>query len=263
MANFVSDWASIAREANIIPSPTMTGSSIFPPCTNLPSTDIYTNTIVNVPIENIKKRYRFSNSKLEMLKSQVTSEAEVQNPSRVDVLSALIYKCAVTAARAQANSFKPSMLTLAVNLRPILDPPLATRAIGNMVSFIKVETTSVDEITIAGVVRELRKAKDEFKKEDHVNANKLVALHSENLPISNEFETYRSHSMCNFPLNNLDFGWGKPNKVTIPPIGVGFCFILMDSPSGDGIEAIVAVPETYVTQFENNKELLQFATPIN
>ncbi|XP_069144641.1 acylsugar acyltransferase 3-like [Solanum lycopersicum] len=257
------DWASIAREANIIPSPTMTGSSIFPPCTNLPSTDIYTNTIVNVPIENIKKRYRFSNSKLEMLKSQVTSEAEVQNPSRVDVLSALIYKCAVTAARAQANSFKPSMLTLAVNLRPILDPPLATRAIGNMVSFIKVETTSVDEITIAGVVRELRKAKDEFKKEDHVNANKLVALHSENLPISNEFETYRSHSMCNFPLNNLDFGWGKPNKVTIPPIGVGFCFILMDSPSGDGIEAIVAVPETYVTQFENNKELLQFATPIN
>ncbi|XP_015084374.1 acylsugar acyltransferase 3-like [Solanum pennellii] len=265
-SNFISDWASIARddeEANIIPSPQMIGSSIFPPSTNLPSTDIYTNTIVNVPIENIKRRYLFSNSKLEMLKSQVTSETGLQNPSRVDVLSALIYKCAVTAARAQANSFKPSMLTLAVNLRPILDPPVATRAIGNMVSFIKVETTSVDEITIARVVRELRKAKDEFKKEDHVNANKLVALHSENLPISNEFETYRSHSMCNFPLNNLDFGWGKPNKVTIPLIGVGFCFFLLDSPSGDGIEAIVAVPETYVTQFENNKELLQFATPMN
>ncbi|XP_049376286.1 acylsugar acyltransferase 3-like [Solanum stenotomum] len=264
-ANFISDWASIGRDdenANI-PSPQMIGSSIFSPSTDFIHTD---TTMVDEIIHNQpsgRKRYLFSNSKLEMLKSQVTSETGVQNPTRLDVLSALIYKCAATAARANSSSFKPSLLALAVNLRPILDPPLPTRAIGNMVSYIKVVTMSEDEMTIGRVVREIRKGKDEVKKEDHVKENKLVALRSELPSIIKEFELYKVGSMCNYPLDNLDFGWGKPSRVTLPVIGIGNNFIFIDSPSGDGIEAIVALPEKDVTQFENSKELLQFASPLS
>ncbi|TMW86955.1 hypothetical protein EJD97_020656 [Solanum chilense] len=265
LANFISDWASIARDYNAnIPSAQMIGSSIFPPFTNMPSTKSCTDTMVdeidNQPLS--RKRYVFSNSKLEMLKTQVESETGVQNLTRFEVLSALIYTCAGTAARANSSSYKPSMLLLAVNLRPILDPPVATRAIGNIISFIKIETMSEDEMTIARMVREIRKAKDELKKEDQVKENQLLSLWSELSSMGNELEMYRCSSVCNYPLNNLDFGWGKPNRVTIPVIGIGNSFFFMDNQSGDGIEAIVAVPEKDVNRFENNKELLKYASPI-
>ncbi|KAH0648376.1 hypothetical protein KY285_033624 [Solanum tuberosum] len=265
LCNFISDWASIARDHNVnIPSPQMIGSSIFSPFTNMSSTESYTDTLIdeidNQPLS--RKRYVFLNSKLEKLKTQVESETGVQNPTRLEILSALIYKCAATAAQANSSSFKPSMLVLAVNLRPILDPPLPTRAIGNIVSIIKLETMSEDEMTICRMVSEIRKAKDELKKEDHVKENKLVSLWSELSSMGNELELYRGSSVCNYPLNNLDFGWGKPSRVTIPVIGIGNSFIFMDNQSGDGIEAIVALPEKDVTRFENSKELLEFASPI-
>ncbi|WMV54021.1 hypothetical protein MTR67_047406 [Solanum verrucosum] len=265
LANFISDWASIACDHNAnIPSLQMIGSSIFSSFTNMSSTESHMDTVVdeidNQPLS--RKRYVFFNSKLEKLKTQVESETGVQNPTRLEVLSALIYKCAATAARANSSSFKPSMLVLAVNVRPILDPPLPTRAIGNILTMIKVTAMSEDEMTIAKVVREIRKAKDELKKEDQVKESKVMSLWSELSSMGNEFELYRSTSVCNYPLNNLDFGWGKPNMVTIPVIGIGNSFIFMDNQSGDGIEAIVALPEKNVTRFENSKELLEFASPI-
>ncbi|KAH0648377.1 hypothetical protein KY285_033625 [Solanum tuberosum] len=111
---------------------------------------------------------------------------------------------------------------------------------------------SDDEITIARVVHELRKAKDELKKE-----KKLVSICSEWTSMGNEIEFYRGSSVCNYALNNLDFGWGKPSRVTIPAVGIGNMFFFMYNQNGDGIEVIVALPEKDVTQFENNKELLQ------
>jgi len=198
-----------------------------------------------------------------MLKSQVASETGVQDPSRVEVLFALIYKCAATAARANSNSFKRSLLSLPVNLRPILDPPLATRTIGNILSFIKVETMSEDEMTIARVAREIRKGKEELKKEGHVEEKKLVSLWSEWIySMGKEIELYRSSSVCNYPLNNLDFGWGKPSRVTIPVYGTANTCMFMDNLSGDGIEVIIVLPEKDVTQFENSKDLIQFSSPI-
>ncbi|MCD7459740.1 hypothetical protein HAX54_041850 [Datura stramonium] len=258
LCNLFSDWAAIARDHNAkIPSPQMIGSSIFPP-----STDIHTDSVVD-EIDNqslCRKRLVFSNSKLKLLKAQVASETGVQNPTRLEVLSALIYKCASTAARANSSSFKPSVLVQIVNLRPIFDPPLPTRTIGNIFSMIPVATASEDEMTIARVVCELRKATEELKNEDHVKENKLVSLFSNQPSMANEIELYKSSSFCNYPLNNLDFGWGRPSRViVVPPIGLGNIFFLMDNQSGDGIEAIVSLPENNVPEFENSKELLEFA----
>lgn len=259
LCNFISDWASIARDYNVnIPSPQMIGSSIFPPSTNIIDTDIIVNEIDDIPLISTK-RYVFSNSKLEMLKSQVASETGVQNPTRLEVLSALIYKCGTSA---NSRSSKPSVLVLPVNLRPILDPPLTTRAMGNIVSIIEVTTMSEDEITMARVVRELRKAKDEVKKMDHKKEKKLVSLISKWASMANEFECHRISSVCGFPLNNLDFGWGNPSRVTIPATGIGNSFFFMDNQSGDGIQVIASLPQKHVTQFENTKEFLEFASPI-
>ncbi|KAK4338142.1 hypothetical protein RND71_042629 [Anisodus tanguticus] len=72
-----------------IPSTQMIGSFIFSP-----STDIHTDTMID-EINNkslSRKRYVFFDSKLKLLKAQVTSETGVENPTRLEVLSALIYK---------------------------------------------------------------------------------------------------------------------------------------------------------------------------
>ncbi|MCD7463126.1 hypothetical protein HAX54_050000 [Datura stramonium] len=257
LCNFLTDWAAIARDHNAkIPSPLMIGSSIFPP-----STDIHTDTLVDeIDYQSLgRKRLLFSSSKLKLLKAQVASKTGVQNPTRLEVLSALIYKCASTAARANSSSFKQSMLVQIVNLRPTFGPPLPTRAFGNIVSMIPVATTSEDEMTIARVVRELRKAKEELKNEDHVKENKLVWFLSNRQSMAKEIELYKISSLCGYPFNNLDFGWGRPSRVTVPAIGDENTFFFMDSQSGDGIEAIVSLPENNVPEFENSKELLEFA----
>lgn len=256
LCNFFSDWASIARDHNAnIPSPQMIGSSIFPPSTDTIQRDTTVDEIDNTPLEN--KRYVFSNSKLEMLKAQVASETGIQNPTRVEVLSALIYKCATAGPRV-----KPSVLILPVNLRPIFNPPIPTRVIGNIFSLIRVPTMMDDEITVAGVVRELRKAKDELKKEDNVKNNNMISISSELSSMANEVELHYSTSLCNYPLNNLDFGWGKPSRVTMQLRGHKNGFLFMDNQRGDGIEVIGSLPQKNVTQFEDCKEFKEFASPI-
>ncbi|KAG5575388.1 hypothetical protein H5410_055522 [Solanum commersonii] len=59
-----------------------------------------------------------------------------------------------------------------------------------------------------------------------------------------------------YPLNNLDFGWGKPSRVTIPAVGIGNMFFFMDNQNGDGIEVIAALPEKDVTQARSFSSLL-------
>ncbi|GLT69019.1 hypothetical protein SLA2020_412040 [Shorea laevis] len=73
-------------------------------------------------------------------------------------------------------------------------------------------------------------------------------------------------SWCNFGLYDIDFGWGKPMWVSC----VGSSndsetvflntIILMDTRSGDGIEAWVRLDQEDMTMLAQDKELLDFAS---
>lgn len=73
----------------------------------------------------VTRRFVFRNTKLAELKSMVASSG-VETPTRVEVLSALLYKCAMSAAKSNSTgSFSPSVMFQAMNMRAEMVPPLS------------------------------------------------------------------------------------------------------------------------------------------
>ncbi|MCH82035.1 vinorine synthase-like [Trifolium medium] len=71
---------------------------------------------------------------------------------------------------------------------------------------------------------------------------------------------FKFTSWCRLPLYELDFGWGKPTWVTTSGSSSKNLIVLMDTEDGIGIEAIVNLEENVMAKFENEVELLQYAS---
>ncbi|WMV35659.1 hypothetical protein MTR67_029044, partial [Solanum verrucosum] len=76
-------------------------------------------------------------------------------------------------------------------------------------------------------------------------------------------DLYISSSVCKFPfLQDLDFGFGKPIRASFAKGPLNKFIHLMRTYDG-GIEAFVNLNEQEMSVFEHDKQLLEFATPIN
>ena len=95
-------------------------------------------------VENdaVCRRFVFEASEIDSLKAIVSSH-NVPNPTRVEVVSALIYKRAVSAL---GLSFKTTSFRTAVNLRNRTVPPLPEKSLGNLVWFLLVLNPSEAEL---------------------------------------------------------------------------------------------------------------------
>ncbi|XP_035545956.1 BAHD acyltransferase BIA1-like [Juglans regia] len=69
-------------------------------------------------------------------------------------------------------------------------------------------------------------------------------------------------SWCRYPLYEADFGLGKPTWVTIYGYNLMFknSVFLMDTRDGSGIEAWITLSEEDMALFEQDKDLLGFAS---
>ncbi|XP_016447861.1 acyltransferase Pun1-like [Nicotiana tabacum] len=268
--NFMNDWATIARSATSsnyaisrLSTPQWIGASIFPPTYDDHSSAISRITPNTLPY--ITKRYVFSSSKLSALKKFMASDSGgVQNPTRNEVVTALLYKCAnMATSRSSSGSglFKPSALIQVVNLRPRLNPPLPNNSAGNLISSILIKSTDEEQMKVARIVQDLRKEKEQLNmKHDLVNQNGVVLSALEYL--NDTMDVYCCSSLCNYQLYNVDFGWGKPERVVVTNGTINF-FLLSDDKNGDGIEVLVSLGKEVMSEFNNNKELLEFAFPVS
>ena len=107
------------------------------------------------------------------------------------------------------------------------------------------------------MVNELRKRKIEVK--GLTDMKEAAQYWTNTLSTLDQGRVYTVTSLCNFPFYNVDFGWGKPLKVTldIPELYQGV-FALMDTPSGDGIEVAASLRKDEMAIFENDKEILAY-----
>ncbi|XP_028804859.1 BAHD acyltransferase At5g47980-like [Neltuma alba] len=219
----------------------------------------------------ITRRYIFDSPKITKLKSKAASKT-VENPTRVEAVFALIWKCATTASRTNLGTTKrPSMAYQMVNIRQRTNPPLPNTCIGNFVGqFIaKPEESSSDsEMNLQGLVIHLRKGLEQFSKE-HVQklqgGNAFVTVFEGlknimELLSKEDVDFYGFTSWCRVEFYEADFGWGKPKWVSVPSPRVKNSIILMDTSDGKGIEALVTLSEQDMTLMENNHELLEFAS---
>ncbi|CAN4121211.1 unnamed protein product [Withania somnifera] len=258
--NLFRDWAEITRNPNFSkPSLQYVEQSVFPSPSSVP---LLSPLFMSNKHDCVQRRYIFSNEKLLNLKNTIAAESEVQNPTRTEVVSALIFKCAVAAAKANSGIFQPSSMVQAVDLRAQVGLP--PNAIGNLLTIYPTSITNEERMTISKLVSEMRKSKDLVHKRDNVNDNMFVALLLELAKSKQEYHegspnAYQITSLVKFELHEIDFGWGKPTKVSIANGLNNKLAILMGNQSG-GLDAFVTLSEQDMSVFERDPELLEFAS---
>lgn len=263
---FITDWASLTRDSGLArPSTLFDGTPFFPPTTD-PS------TLPNFEPEKqencVTRLYHFSSSGLDRLKVIASAESGVENPTRVEVATALVHKYAVAASGKTKNSgsFKPSLLVHIMGLRP----PLPLSNIGNACCFFVSSASTEDEMQLPNSVAQLRKAKHQLRdKLKNVPQNELFSQTlevikggAEILEQLSNFDLYKCSSLCNFGLYDTDFGWGKPTRVTSASPPVKNQMFFLDSPSGNGLDVVVTLEERDMEIFQSDKGLLEFASPV-
>nr|GEV30001.1 transferase, chloramphenicol acetyltransferase-like domain protein [Tanacetum cinerariifolium] len=226
-------------------------------------------SLLPVPPNAKEPTLGFDASALQTLKAKAN---ESVSATRVVAVTSLIWKCATSAAR-KLNGERTSILHIAVNLRGRFETPLPRNAIGNIIwnGVARCEpnhTLTLDTIVgliNAGVAKIDSKFVEQFKGEQ--GADKVIdeiRLLGAQMT-SYDADYYSTSSMCNSGMYEADFGWGKP---------VWSCFgyfnndvplywnaiMLLDTSTGDGIEAWVTLSQDEMAILEGDPDLLLYAS---
>lgn len=268
LINFVNDWASITAKSKVTVPPSLNGGSVCP-LGELPNyPEVVFPKVDNTPVV-VSKRFVFEDSKIKLLKAMVSNEHGVKDyPTRVQVVSALLYKAAVSCWSNPKTTIIP-WLRFAADLRPRTDPPMPAKTVGNMVWFVFVPCTAA-EARVHETVSKTQEAMREFREEQAKKFGRndmsfvtecLKSATSTTAQIGEEeMVMLYVASWCRYGTYEGDFGWGKPMWVTTSECPVKNSVILIDTRDGDGIEAIVSLEEQDMALFECDVELLQYAS---
>ncbi|CAI9304089.1 unnamed protein product [Lactuca saligna] len=213
----------------------------------------------------VTRSFVFPNSKINELKLKVkaiTSQCvePITNATRVEVLSWLLYKCVVGATtKNNSGSFKPTGVYHALNLRNMMIESMPEKSIGNFAVAIEMETNNESEISAESFINDLKMKKLELLGIRNIETvfDLFTQADLEEIKM-NDDHMYMCSSMCGFPGYEIDFGWGKPVKVTIAGNLRKNSFILMDTPNRDGIEALVCLGKQDMATIQSDNELLAF-----
>ncbi|MFS7926495.1 putative deacetylvindoline O-acetyltransferase [Helianthus anomalus] len=263
--SFLNHWASVARYGSADHKEVLPLNPYF---IHVPRTDPSEAPVLNQQNAGLStpvtRKFFFPNSKLIDLKKLVTS-ATNDIPTRVEVLTSLLYKTTVAAATTNSGCFKPSYLMIPVNIRKRLPEKLPQTAVGNIGSVMLVPTRHESETFLSELVGEIKKQKLQLEGIQSVQqATDNIKLLQSRLVSDQELETlakrsYTCSSLCGYPFNKVDFGWGKPMATAIAIRSVGQnSIVLMDTADGDGIQAHVCLERKDMEIFQNDKELLSF-----
>ncbi|KAK6939076.1 hypothetical protein RJ641_032584 [Dillenia turbinata] len=217
----------------------------------------------------VTRRLVFAPSAIETLKTKGISLL-VQNPSRVEAVSAFLWKCTMEASKKRHGYRRPSMLSHAVNLRRRTLPALPDNSIGNIIWMATAQCEMDTALDLPGLVAKaskgISKVNGEFTKRLLSNIGRDVIC--EFLQETCEFSSKDSimyigyTSWCKLGLYDIDFGWGKPIWVSSMGLSTSVfvnLIILMETSCGDGIEAWITLDEQEMAVLEGDPEILKFA----
>ncbi|TMW85620.1 hypothetical protein EJD97_022799 [Solanum chilense] len=258
------DWAKITSSPNgVKPIISYLEQSIYPS----PPSGPLNSPIIGLKKEDcVQRRYIFSPSKLNELKTLVTAETEIQNPTRTEVVSGLLFKSIVFAIKANSGSFLPSTLVQHIDLRNQLNLP--QNIVGNILTSFSTSIYNEENMKLSIIVSKMRKGKEQAYKRDNVKQNVLVDKIFESTLAKEEMyhsssssstcDTYLCSSFVKFPFHEIDFGWGKPIKVSVANGPFGKVIYLIGN-QGGGIDAFVMLSEQDMFVLERDTQLLEFA----
>lgn len=267
MINFINDWAAVARNNKkcdqYVPSPEFISATVFPRC------DLPLSPEAMIEKSNcVTKRFVFDATKIAALKAIVTEK--LQNPTRVEAVTAFIHSRAISALRSTSgSSSNPTTFIQTVNLRARMVPPLPQSSAGSMIWFFTVSTAEDGVVELHDLVGQMKQRMTKFcdtyvrkfRAKDQWPSIFKECIQESRKPFSKgNLVIYRCSSWCRFPVYEADFGWGKPIWVTIASCAMKNAVFMIDTRDGEGIEAYVNLEKQELDVFERDAELLAFAS---
>ncbi|KAJ0086971.1 hypothetical protein Patl1_09407 [Pistacia atlantica] len=273
LSTFLKAWTSTARGCEKIIYPNLAANSQLFPANDLWLRDTSMVTWGSLFIKGncITRRFVFDASAITTLKNQAKS-LSVKCPTRVEAVSAFIWKCTMAASKEKKGSPRPSLLTHLVNLRKRMVPPVSDYSTGNLLWMAAAECiTNTDKLELHDLAGKVRGAISKFDGDfiKKLTSDEGNVVMSESLKEIGEFgakdevDYFGFTSWCKFGFYENDFGWGKP--VWVSSMGLSSpvfmnLIILVETKSGDGIEAWMTLDEKDMDILVSNPEFLKFAS---
>jgi shikimate O-hydroxycinnamoyltransferase len=225
MSVFLKGWATTAHKAPeaVLLCPNFDAPSVFIQNDAHSKEESYTYTALFNPFFKsgrfISRRVVFDASAIASLKAKATSPS-VQNPTRVEVVSALLWKCMMAAFKATSCIHMPTFITHAVNFRRRAIPPFVESSMGNLV-WSAFASCTAEERELPDTVCKLREAitkiDGDFVKglqgdggfAKHCELVKEMVGACASAASSSGMNYIAFTSWCNFGLYDIDFGWGN------------------------------------------------------
>lgn len=261
LLNFISHWAMVSAQKDT--------SHINPQIMSYPTKSVKLPEILTDKSRDgcVTRSFLFPNEKLNDLKANVIAMTEksgqpIMNPTRVEVLSWLLHNRTMAAdTMKNSGTFTPTGMLFPTDMRGILAEKLPGTSIGNLNFVIEFPTTSQSDLEPHITIGEMRKRKAAFQSIPNLEtATEIVSQMSPEtaLETSKRIDDYYIYSsLCRFPTYDIDFGWGKPAKVTLGGT-VKNVTILMAAPDGNGIVADMCLKKEDMEILQNDPELLAY-----
>ncbi|KAH9626078.1 hypothetical protein KSS87_022599 [Heliosperma pusillum] len=262
---FMKGWSDIASCSGNRVIPEYLASSLFPPM----DSSIIQHSLKLGMDRTSTRRFVFEASKIAELRTRGVSK-DVSRPTRVEVVSSLLWKCATKASRANSGIPPLSVMSQSMNIRKRTSPPLPNTTIGNLVGYYvaKMEDNNDDNISMCDLVAKQRQGKTEaisnyakkLQGKDAYSVIRDLFKEAGTLLRRDDVDFFKCLSTCGDGLYDADFGWGKPIWQSLVSLGYKNTFALSQTRDGNGIEAWVTLSEDDMTIFEHDLELLSFAS---
>ncbi|XWS39764.1 hypothetical protein CRYUN_Cryun18bG0082500 [Craigia yunnanensis] len=231
---------------------------------------------IAVPDDNseylITRRFIFSAAAISALKAKTValggdSGLESQQPSRAQLLIALVWKARIALAQAKHGSLKDSLQIFPYKFRRKTAIPIPPNAEGNLFRNVIFRFTANDRklemqhlVNLIG--NEISLAAESFAKAEQAEDLFLSATNSsreihEEL-IKGNTDICVLTSLSNFPYYEADFDWRKPAWIASVHKPVEMV-LLMDTRSGSGIEVWVTLEPSNMLQFEQDPYILAYS----
>ena len=274
---FFNAWATSCKSARIneVIHPRFDLASFFPPKENvIPAKPPKNNP--GAPI--ITRRFVFNGAAITSLKAIAKGSAcdsdqllTKRKPSRVMVVTALIWKALIAVAQAKHGHLRASILCHSLNLRRRTALPIPDDSFGNFYMVANARfggdrESNVELHELVGSLHDsIRNVLDDCKKPQ--NEDDLISMLTNSLrEVDEELERgetdiFMFTSWCRFCVYEADFGWGKPtwlSSIAVPMEMVG----LHDTKDGDGIEAWMSLNEKAMLLFQNYPQIKAFTSQI-
>ncbi|KAK1359236.1 hypothetical protein POM88_043710 [Heracleum sosnowskyi] len=269
---FINAWASASRVGvhEVIP-PSFVLPSKIPV---RPSSGIF-KLVPHVDANSklVTQRYVFNKNAISALKLKAKAPVGNDNSrenanqfwvSKVEVVSAIIWKALISIAREKHGHLIPSVMVQNLNLRGRTSPLMPDNTCGNFYSVATARSTpdqsNIELHFLVALIRDaIRRTIHGYSKSELDSDEFFSTVTSKFNEARDEMQrpVGESHfiwcsSWCKIPFYEADFGWGKPSWIS-NACRIAEMVTLQDTKSGEGVEAWVtlkgvheAIPPSFV-----------------